>query len=111
MRKLMLMALALVIGTASLVASNIGDEETPKDEIRDQIVELLKTPNFTIDQEYNVNISFTFSSEGEIVVLSVDSRNPDVLNYVRENLNYKKIQNPGEKDQLYKMPLKMIKHE
>ena len=103
----MLMALALVIGTASLVASNIGDEVTPKDEIRDQITKLLKTPSFAVDQEYNVNISFTFSSNGEIVVISVDSRNHDVLNYVRENLNYKKIENPGEKDKLYRMPLKM----
>ena len=107
MRKLMLMAFALVIGTASLCASNIGSEETPKDEIRAQIVELLKTPGFTLDQEYNVNISFTFSSNGEIVVLSVDSKNRDVLNYIRENLNYKIIQNPGEKDQLYRMSLKM----
>jgi hypothetical protein len=107
MRKLMLMAFALVIGTASLFATNIGDEETPKDEIRDQIVELLKTPSFAVDHDYNVNISFTFSSKGEIVVLSVDSNDRNVLNYVRENLNYKKIQNPGEKDKLYKMPLKM----
>ncbi len=107
MRKIMLMALALVIGTASLFATNIGDEETPKDEIRDQIVKLLKTPSFAIEQEFNVNISFTFSSKGEIVVLSVDSGNSNVLNYIRENLNYKKIQNPGEKDRLYRMPLKL----
>jgi hypothetical protein len=39
--------------------------------------------------------------------LSVDSGNSDVLNYIRENLNYKKIQNPGEKDRLYRMPLKL----
>ena len=102
MRKLMLMALALVIGTASIVASNVGDSDATKDEIRDQIVELLKTPSFDVDQEYNVNISFTFSSDGEIVVLSIDSKNRDVLDYIRENLNYKKIQNPGEKDKLYR---------
>jgi type II secretory pathway component PulL len=107
MRKLMLMALALVIGTASLFASNVGDSDAPKDEIRDQIVKLLKTPSFSVDQEYNVNISFTFSSEGEIIVLNIDSKDRDVLDYIRENLNYKKIQSPGEKDKLYKMPLKV----
>ena len=107
MRKLMLMALALVIGTASLVASNSGDVDAPKDEIRDQIVKLLKTPSFDVESEMNVNVSFTFSSRGEIVVVNVDSKNGDVLNYIRKNLNYKKIQNPGEQGKLYKMPLKV----
>lgn len=101
----MLVALALVIGTASLVASNTGDSDAPKDEIRNEIVKLLKTPSFEVNYEINVNISFTFSSEGEIVVLNVDSKDSDVLNYIRENLNYKKIKNPGEKGKLYKMPL------
>ncbi len=107
MRKFKLLALALVIGTASLFATTV--EEVPNEEIRSQIVKLLKTPDFGIDYEMTVNISFTFSSEGEVVVLSVDSKNRNVLNYVRKNLNYKKIQSPGERDKLYTMPLKIAK--
>ncbi len=109
MRKFKLLALALVIGTASLFAANAGESDVPKEEIRDQIVELLKTPDFTIYNEMTVNITFTFSSEGEIVVLSVDSKNRDVLNFIRKNLNYQKIDNPGERDKLYSMPLKIAK--
>jgi len=41
------------------------------------------------------------------VVLGVDSKNSDVLKYIRKNLNYKKIENPGERDKLYTMPLKL----
>jgi len=107
MRKLKLVALAMLIGTAGLFAAEISNPDTPKKEIRNQIVKLLKTPDFTIDQSIDVNITFTFSSEGELVVLNVDSKNRDVLTYVRKNLNYKKIQNPGERDKIYTMPLKV----
>ena len=107
MRKFKLLALALVIGTASLFATNVDNPDVPKKEIRNQIISLLKAPNFSVIDEITVNISFTFSSEGEIVVLNVDSKNSDVLNFIRKNLNYKKIKNPGERDKLYTMPLKM----
>ena len=107
MRKFKLLALALVIGTASLFATNVDNPDVPKKEIRNQIISLLKAPNFSVIDEIIVNISFTFSSEGEIVVLNVDSKNSDVLNFIRKNLNYKKIKNPGERDKLYTMPLKM----
>lgn len=107
MRKLKLLALALVIGTVSTFALNSEDPGAPKEEIRNQIVKMLKSPDFKISNAMTVEISFTFSSEGEIVVLGVNSKNRDVLNYIRENLNYKKIQNPGERDKLYTMPLKI----
>jgi hypothetical protein len=107
MRKFKLLALALVIGTASLFATNTNNPDVVKKEIRTQIIDLLGAPDFTVADEINVTISFTFSSEGEIVVLDVNSKNRDVLNFVRENLNYKKIDNPGERDKLYTMPLKV----
>ena len=103
MKKFMLVALALVIGTASVMAKDFTPE--PKKEIRTQIVKLLDTPNFTLQEDINVLVTFTFSSEGEIVVLDINSKRREVLKYVRKNLNYKKIQNPGERDKLYEMPL------
>ena len=106
MKKYMLLALALVIGTASLFATNVNPDDSKK-EMRDQIVKLLDTPSYATDKVIDVEITFTFSSEGEIVVLRVDSSDGEVLNYVRRNLNYKKIQSPGEKDKLYSMPLKV----
>jgi len=106
MKNFVLTALALVIGTASLFATNF-DSGTSKKEIRNQIVKLLETPILNIGEELNVTITFTFSSEGEIIVLNVDSNNHDILDYVRENLNYKKIQSPGEMNKIYNMPLKV----
>ena len=107
MKKLKLFALALIIGTSSLFATNATSLEKPENKIRTQIVELLKSPEFKIEQEISVTLTFTFSSVGEIVVLNVDSNNPEVLNFIRKNLNYHKIQNPGERDKIYTMPLKL----
>ena len=107
MRKFKVLALALVIGTTSLFATNGSDLKEPTKKIRNQIVKLLQSPVLNIENETTVTITFTFSSEGEVVVLNVDSRNREILNYVRENLNYKKIENPGERNKLYKMPLKV----
>ena len=107
MKKLKLVAVALVIGTASLFASNMEDTEESKKLMRTQIVELLDSPNFVVENEMTVDITFTFSSQGELIVLSVDSNNSDVLSYIRKNLNYKIIENPGERDKLYTIPLKV----
>jgi len=108
MRKFKLLALAFVFGTMSVFASNeLIPEDVPAKVIRNQIVKLLATPNFAVEAETQIAISFTFNSEGEIVVLSVNSRDKHILNYVRKNINGKVIDMPGEKDKLYTMPLKI----
>ena len=104
MKKLMLMALALVIGTTTLFASNVIPDDSPN-KMRSQIVALMDAPDFNVNREITVTITFTFSSASEIIVLNVDSEDTDVLNYVRKNLNQKVISNPGEKFKHYTMPL------
>lgn len=109
MKKFKLLAIAFIVGTATLFATEVDDPDVPKTEIRDQIIDLLENPEFTIENEVTVNVSFTFSSEGEIVVLNVDSQNDEVLSYIRTNLNHKTIENPGEQDKVFIMPLKFEK--
>jgi hypothetical protein len=107
MKKILLLALALVIGSGTLFANNV-EPNLDKEEIRDQIVELLNSPKFELKRDLQVEIAFTFSSEGEIVILKVNSKDREVLDYLRNNLNYKKINNPGEQNKIYSMPLKIV---
>jgi hypothetical protein len=107
MKKLKLFAFAMLIGTAGLFAAEVTAPDNPKKEIRNQIVDMLKTPRFAVPEDINVLITFTFSSEGELVVLHVDSIDREVKKYVRRSLNYKKLQAPGERDKLYTMPLRL----
>ena len=107
MRKFKLLALAFVIGTASMFAMNSGNPEGPEKEIRDQIVKLLETPDFTVTEEMNVVLKFTFNSEGEIVVLCAGCKDKEIVDYIRKNLNHKKFKTPGERDKVYRIPLKI----
>lgn len=107
MKKLKLLALALFIGTTGLFASetSINDIENPN--IEAQIENLLSHTDVSFDTPFVVQIKFTFTSNGKIVVVEVDSKNRDVLNYIRKNLNGKAIKNPGEKDKMYRISLKL----
>ncbi len=105
MNKFRLLAIALVLGTTSLFANTIISPEVSKDEIRKQIVELVGNSKVSIDETVTVNVTFTFSSEGEIVVLKVDSRDEQVLNFVRKNLNSKKLEKPGKANKRFSMPI------
>ncbi|MBT8318186.1 MAG: hypothetical protein HKP59_11240 [Lutibacter sp.] len=107
MKKFKLMALVFIIGTASLFATNTNELTTVNKELRNQIVSLLQSPDFYVEKDAVINITFTFSSQGEIVVLKVGCDNCDVLNYVRKNLNHKKIENPGVANRVYTLPLKV----
>jgi hypothetical protein len=109
MKKFNLLALALAIGTMSLFATTTTNEvpDIPVKVIATQIASLFTTPDFAIEEDLNVNILFTFDSEGKIVVLRVYSSDKDVLNYVYETLNHKMIQTPGEMNRAFKLPLKL----
>jgi transposase len=106
MKKIKILVVALLLGSASLFASNSEYFNEPNTIIRSQIMDLIKSSAEKIDTEMRVNITFTFSSEGEIVVLNMDTKDSDVLNYVRENLNYKKVENPGIPNKIYSFYLK-----
>ncbi|UMB53197.1 hypothetical protein MKD41_12740 [Lutibacter sp. A64] len=103
MNKFRLLAIALVFGTTSLFASTIITPDVSKDEIRKQIVELVENSSNTIESQVLVNVTFTFSTEGEIVVLKVNSRDKKVLSFIRENLNNKVLENPGKPNKHYTM--------
>jgi hypothetical protein len=67
------------MGTTSLFASIGNNAATEKFELENQ----------------NVKLTFSINSESEIVVLSVNSKKSDILKFVRNNLNGKKIKGKG----------------
>lgn len=103
MNKFKLLAIAFVFGTASLFANSINNPEVSGDEIRAQITELINASSANLETKVSANITFSFNTEGEIVILKVQSMDKDVLDFVRENLNGKKIENPGKSKKKYEM--------
>lgn len=106
MRKLRLITLIAILGTTGLFASE-KIEMNNNSEIRNQLVSLLDKAKFETVEDFTIEFTFTFNSQGEIVVLSLNSVRSDVKEFVREHINYKKIENPGLKDMIYTMPVKV----
>ena len=107
MKKAILVIVAFVVSSISLFANEIEISAVSKDEIRTQIVDLVKDVNANISAETLVEVTFTFNTEGEIIVLKVNSKSKEVLKFVRENLNGKKIEKPGKVKREYTMPIQV----
>ena len=109
MKKFKILALALLLGVATSFAANTV--ENPNKELHKAITELLKSSEMIMSTDViEVEVTFTLNSECEVVVLGVNSTDVNVKNYIRENLNYKKLCfEAGQKDKLYKIPLKFVK--
>ena len=103
MRKLKFLTLALLFSMTSLFASERTDNLNA--DIRTQIVELLDNAKFEIEEDYKMDFTFTFNSNGEIVVLNVNSNSKEIKDFIRKNVNSKKILNPGIKNEKYTMPI------
>tara|TARA_R110001583_G_scaffold137891_2_gene289448 strand:- start:252 stop:578 length:327 start_codon:yes stop_codon:yes gene_type:complete len=105
MNKFKLLSIVLVMGVTSLFANTNINPDISKDEIRKQIIELVEKTTNVFENEIVVNVTFTFNTEGEIIVLNIDSRERDVLSFIRKNLNNKKLEYPGKVNREYTLPI------
>ena len=105
MKKIKLLVLALVLGTSSLFANSIINPDVSKEEIRKQIIELVQDSNNIVNEKIDVKVTFTFNTDGEIIVLKVGSSDKRVLTFIREKLNGKVLENPGKVYKQYSMPI------
>ncbi|RXP64531.1 hypothetical protein EC396_00720 [Lutibacter sp. HS1-25] len=105
MNKFKLLAIAFVFATTTIFANSISNPGISGDEIRKQIIELVDASNSDFNAPISANITFSFSSEGEIIVLKVESIDKDVLTFIRENVNGKVLANPGKVKKTYEMKI------
>jgi ribosomal protein S17E len=103
MKKLKFLTLALFFSMTSLFASEKIDNLDA--EIREQVVQLFDDAKFKIEEDFKMDFTFTFNSNGEIVVLNVNSKSKEIINYIRKNVNNKKLINPGVKNEKYTLPI------
>ena len=84
----------------------------PTDELREEIVDII---GFSFldeyeENEYSAEVLFTVNSEQELIVLSVSSASEDAEDYLRDKLNYEKVDHtPTKYGEIYMLPVKMVK--
>ena len=105
--KVILVATALLFGT--LLTTAAVPAPVAKTSFSVEIGKLLENPNF--DMEVTTSVCFVINSEGEIVVLSVDTKNTMVERFIKSRLNYEKIKSPLTKGIEYTVPVRIVKKE
>lgn len=109
MKKVILTILTFAM-SLSMFAATIPTESR-MEKLHGEITRLLGTPTIELEDEVTIaKISFTLSTENEIVVLSVDSKNEHVDYYVKSSLNYKKVSfKATELGKVFSINLKILK--
>jgi hypothetical protein len=113
MKKLIVLFLGFTLSTATLFAANNepGPVTIAKKELRTQIVKLLGNKEFPLKADFvKAEISLLINKEGEIIIVSIHSKNTLLKDYVKRKLNYKKVKvNTLRKMKVYRIPLKIVK--
>jgi hypothetical protein len=94
------------------VATAFANPIKPTDQLREEIVDIIGF-SFLDDyeeNEYAAEVLFTVNSEQELIVLSVNSESDEAEDYLRNKLNYKKVDHsPTKYGEIYLLPVKMVK--
>lgn len=84
----------------------------PTSQVVLEIKKLLESPKFNFenqDQEAKAMVTFTLNNKNEIVIIDVESENIHIGFFVKERLNYHRLNNQSLlKGKVYKMPLKIV---
>ncbi len=110
----MLMLIATIAFSSTISAStNLSEKVDEPNLISETVSKLLGRPYFQLNEDINTKVVIAINKDKEIVVLSVDTKDKKVENYIKSRLNYKKIPNDVIVDGVehYTIPIKMLKSE
>ena len=93
MRKLFLSAVALLFMTTAIAAKKSSDKPEEYKDTYKEIAKILNTnPTFTgLEQDVLVKVRIAINENHEMVVLSTNTTNEDINYYIKNSLNYKKL--------------------
>lgn len=109
MRKLSLVFVAAMLLATGNVLANDTDGVEPTKNLSKQISKMLSDNYFSEEQDdLTAQVRFTLNSDGEIVVLSVDTESSRLEGFVKSRLNYKKVDISNiEEGKLYTVPVRI----
>jgi len=87
--KMLLLVVAITFG--SVVSATAESTEKDPTSLNEKITKLLKNPGFELEHEIQANVTFMLNKNSEIVVLAVDCNCKQTSNFIKNRLNYKKL--------------------
>lgn len=94
MRQLKALLLAVTLTFSSVLFASANPEKPSTAEsskITVKIERFLKNPSFDVNYEMKANVTLTLNKNNELVVLSVDSDDDKIGDFIKSRLNYRKI--------------------
>ena len=111
MKKLKILILALIL-FAMNVSAAVNNPVIPTAKLRAEIIELIGTNcPFEYDRDAcTAEVVFTINHKNEIVVLTVTSENPGADKYIKNRINYVKVNQKVKKEgTLFMFLLRIVK--
>ncbi len=91
MKNLKVLAMALVLATGTTFATSNPLKIKKPTTITQEVGELLKNPAFKVTSDIAAKVTLIINDEKELVVVDVDTKDPQVESYIKSRLNYQKI--------------------
>ncbi|WP_318311463.1 hypothetical protein [Flagellimonas crocea] len=109
MRKFKTVSVALALFASMSVFATKGKKATTENNLSGQIYELLKDNQFNVESnELTAEVRFIVTEKGELVVLSVETKDEILEGFVKSRLNYKKVQlNNVAPGRVYEVPVRI----
>ena len=109
MRKTSLLVVAAMLLSTSVVFSNSTEGQDPSKKLKKQVTYLLSGYEMPSEKDVNATVLFTVNKEKEFVVLSVDTNDKSLEDYVKFRLNYRKIKFDGiPEGRRYTIPIRIV---
>ncbi len=103
------LVVAFTMSTVLSASTNPIKVEKPSS-ISTQISDLLAKPGFEVDTQVDANVTLMINNDFELVVVSVDTDNEEIANFIKQRLNYKKVENTnGQKT--FNLPVQIVPGE
>ena len=91
MRTLKTLALLVTLTFSSVLLASTNPKSENPTTLNEEIGKLLNKPQFNIEEDIEVFVKITFNKHDEIVVLSIETDNEELKDYITNRLNYNKI--------------------
>ncbi len=110
MRKLSMVVVATMLLTVGNVFANEVTTVDPSESLSAQISKLLSNNAFTQNElALTAQVRFTLNNDHQIVVLSVETENMALADFVKRKLNYEEVDLEDYKEgKLYTIPVRIV---
>ncbi len=108
MKTIKLLLLMVMITFSSVLSASTTPKHATKNTIVSDIAKRLENPKFILEADVLTNVTFVVNKNNEIVILSVDSDNDVIIDYIKSRLNYTKVSDTSyNKNIKYIVPIRI----